>query len=85
MKLRSVLAAGAALLVFSAAVAPAADAATRRRPARHSVHSQRVARAMPMRRGGDAQNADVDRLNAQSLQAARGGTSMAPAGGGMSQ
>lgn len=85
MKLRSVLAAAAAVLVFSAAVAPAADAATRRRHSRHSMHSQRMARTMPARpRGGDAQNAEVDRLNAQSLQAARGGTSMAPAGG-MSQ
>lgn len=76
MKLRSVLAAAAAVLVFSAAVAPAADAATRRRATRTTMHSQHTARAMPARaRGGDAQNADVDRLNAQSLANARGGVS----------
>ena len=74
MTFRSILATALAGLVLSTSLVATADAATRRRPmTARMTHARRGAMPMAMRRGGDTQNADVDRLNAQSLANARGG------------
>ena len=84
MTIRIVLATAIAALTFSAALAPAAEAAGKRRPGMHAMHGKKpmahramrghgAMRAPARTAGGDGGSAEVDRLNAQSLAQARGG------------